>query len=151
MPTVYDVQADIFIKRLAMYLKEKFPELTPPPWAQFVKTSSHKERPPQNPDWWYIRSASLLRKIYMKGPIGVSRLRLEYGGRKRRDSSPEHFRKGGGSIIRKIIQQLETAKLVETVGKRGRIITPEGKGLLDSFATRLKRELEKGKPKLKKY
>jgi small subunit ribosomal protein S19e len=28
-----------------------------------------------NPDWWFVRAASMLRKLYLRGPIGVSRMR----------------------------------------------------------------------------
>nr|MBC8462842.1 40S ribosomal protein S19 [Candidatus Bathyarchaeota archaeon] len=79
MTTAYDVPADVLINRLSGYMKENIREIQPADWAGYVKTGSHVERVPQNPDWWYVRSASVLRKLYMKGPVGVSRLRKEYG------------------------------------------------------------------------
>ena len=87
----------------------------------------------------------------MKGPIGVSRLRREYGGRVDRGVRPEHSRKGGGNIIRKALQQLEEAGLVEKLGNRGRVVSPRGRSLLDKLATEIKRELEKEIPELAKY
>ena len=151
MTTVYDVPADILIDRLSKYLKENVREVRPPEWAAYVKTGSHVERAPHNPDWWYIRAASILRKLYIKGPIGVSRLRKLYGGRKRRGVKPAHFRRAGGSIIRHILQQLEEAGLAEKDGNRGRILTPKGRSLLDAMAARIKRELEREIPELKAY
>ncbi len=156
MPTPYDVPADLLIKRLARYLKEEVDEVRPPEWALFVKTGSHVQRPPQDPDWWYVRCASLLRKLYMRGPIGVERLRSMYGGRKDMGHRPEHHRKAGGSIIRKALQQLEAAGLVEKALDRqghvvGRVLTPKGRSLLDRIATEVKRELEKLMPELRKY
>ena len=151
MPTPYDVPPAILIERLAKYLKDNVDAVRPPEWALYVKTGVHKERPPQNSDWWYIRCASLLRKVYVKGPIGVEHLRAEYGGRKDRGVKPEHTRKGSGAIIRKALQQLEEAGLVETVKGEGRIVTPEGRSLLDSLSTEIKRELEKNIPELRKY
>ncbi|MCD6479337.1 30S ribosomal protein S19e [Candidatus Bathyarchaeota archaeon] len=151
MTTVYDVPADILIDRLSKYLKENVREVRPPEWAAYVKTGSHVERAPHNPDWWYVRAASILRKLYIKGPIGVSRLRKLYGGRKRRGVKPAHFRKAGGSIIRHILQQLEEAGLAEKDGNRGRILTPKGRSLLDAMAARIKRELEREIPELKAY
>ncbi|HII79102.1 MAG TPA: 40S ribosomal protein S19, partial [Methanosarcina sp.] len=50
--------------------------------AKNVKTGVHKELPPINDDWWYIRCAAVLRKIYTDGPIGTERLRSVYGGKK---------------------------------------------------------------------
>ncbi len=151
MTTVYDVPADILIDRLSKYLKENVREIRPPEWAAYVKTGSHVERAPHNPDWWYIRAASILRKLYIKGPIGVSRLRKLYGGRKRRGVKPAHFRKAGGSIIRHILQQLEEAGLAEKDGNKGRVLTPKGRSLLDAMAARIKRELEREIPELKAY
>ncbi|MDH4221569.1 MAG: 40S ribosomal protein S19, partial [Candidatus Bathyarchaeota archaeon] len=107
MPTPYDVPPPALIDRLARYLREEVDAIVPPTWASFVKTGSHARRPPQNPDWWFTRCASLLRKIYVKGPIGIERLRSEYGGRIDEGVRPEHARKGGGAIIRKALQQLQ--------------------------------------------
>ncbi|MEM3715824.1 MAG: 30S ribosomal protein S19e [Candidatus Bathyarchaeia archaeon] len=151
MPTPFDVPSSTLISRLAKYLKDNVDAIEPPEWAPYVKTGVHAERAPQNPDWWYVRCASLLRKIYVKGPIGVERLRSEYGGRKRRGTRPEHARKGGGAIIRKALQQLEKAGLIETIKGKGRVVTPEGRSLLDSLSAEIKREMEKVNPALSKY
>jgi len=107
----------------------------PPEWAKFVKTSVARERVPQQDDWWYIRAASILRKIYLKGPIGVARLSKFYGGRKNRGYKPESFRRGSRKIIRTILQQFEAKGLIkQTDGKRkGRIITETGMKYLDEF------------------
>lgn len=151
MPTPYDVPANLLIQRLAEYLKDEVDQITPPSWASIVKTGSHAERPPQNADWWYIRCASILRKVYLHGPIGIQRLRAEYGGRKDRGVKPEHTRKGSGAILRKALQQLEEAKLVETQHRRGRTVTKRGRSLLDRLSTEIKKELEKQLPELKRY
>ncbi len=129
-----DVPPDVLIKRLSNELKE-IPEIQPPEWAKFVKLGVHKEYPPENPDWWYVRAASVLRKIYLNGPIGVQRLRLEYGGLRNRGVKPEHFFRGSGNIIRKILQQLEKAELVEKdQSNKGRKITPKGTAFIDHVA-----------------
>jgi len=151
LPTPYDIPASIFIEKLAKYLKENKDEITPPAWASLVKTGSHVKRPPQDPDWWFARCASLLRKIYMKGPIGVERLRSDYGGRVDRGVMPEHARKGGGATLRKALQQLEAAGLVEPLRNRGRVVTREGRRILDHLSAEIKRDLEKKLPELKKY
>ncbi|NIW09774.1 MAG: 30S ribosomal protein S19e [Gammaproteobacteria bacterium] len=151
MPTPYDVPANLLVQRLAYYLKDEVDQITPLPWVSVVKTSSHAQRPPQNADWWFTRCASVLRKVYLKGPIGIQRLRAEYGGRKDRGVRPEHTRKGSGTIVRKALQQLEEAKLVESLGNRGRIVTKQGRSLLDRLSTEIKKELEKQLPELKKY
>jgi small subunit ribosomal protein S19e len=144
LPTPFEVPAGLLIDRLAKYVKEEVGEVSPPHWALTAKTGAHAEHPPKDPDWWYIRCASLLRKLYIKGPIGVSRLRSEYGGRKRRGRRAERAAKGGGSAIREPLQQLEAAGLVEKVGRDGRRLTGEGRSLLDRMAAQILKELRKG-------
>jgi small subunit ribosomal protein S19e len=151
MTTAYDVPADVLIGKLSGYIKENIKEVTAPEWAAHVKTGSHVERVPQVPDWWYVRTASLLRKLYMEGPIGVQRLRKEYGGRKRKGDAPAHHRKAGGSIIRTSLQQLEKAGLVDKIEKSGRVVSKKGRSLLDAMSTQIKKDLDREKPELKAY
>ena len=151
MTTAYDVPADVLIDRLSGYLKENIREIQPPEWSGYVKTGSQAERVPQNPDWWYVRSASILRKIYMNGPVGVSRLRKEYGGRKRRGVRPAHFAKAGGNIIRTVLQQLEQAGLSQKDGIKGRVVSGKGRSLLDAMSTQIKRDLDRERPELQNY
>jgi len=150
LPTPYDVPAPVMIDKLANYLRNNVDEVKPPEWALYVKTGAHTERSPYDPAWWFTRCASLLRKIYVKGPMGIQRLRSEYGGRKDRGTRPEHSRRGGGAIVRKALQQLEAAGLVET-SKRGRVITKKGRQLLDMLATETRKDMEKEHPDLKRY
>jgi small subunit ribosomal protein S19e len=151
LPTPYDVPPSVLIERLAQHLKEEVDPIIPPSWATFAKTGIHTQRPPRNPDWWFIRCSSLLRKIYTKGPIGIEKLRAEYGGRIDRGAKPEHARKGSGAIIRTALQQLQTAELVKPLKNEGRVVTSKGRQLLDRLATEIKKELEKTQPELKKY
>lgn len=139
MTTMYDVDAQELVSKTAEELK-KIPEIKSPAWAPFVKTGMHKERPPVKDDWWYMRTASVLRMIYRLGPVGVSKLRTKYGGKKNRGVKKEHFFKGSGSILRKSLQQLEKAGFVKFAEKgvhKGRIITPKGRSFLDKIAIRI--------------
>ena len=142
MTNVYDVPADSLIQRVSEKLKEEYKEVKPPSWAPFVKTSAHKERAPEDPQWWFKRCASILRKVYLNGPVGVSRLRTAYGGSKDRGRKPEHSYKGSGAIIRNALKQLEAAGLIEKV-ELGRVISPKGKSLLDKVAHEIYLELKK--------
>ncbi|GBF36198.1 30S ribosomal protein S19e [Methanofervidicoccus abyssi] len=138
MTTVYDVPPSKLIEKVAKKLKEM--NIDRPEWVDFVKTGAHKERRPHDPDWWYIRCASILRKIYINGPVGVERLRTAYGGRKNRGHKPERFVKASGNIIRKALQALERLDLV-TKTKEGRVITPKGQSLLDNTAKEVMDEI----------
>ncbi len=132
MTTVFDVPPDHIIRRVAEELKKK-KEIVPPAWAAFAKTGVHKEMPPEDPDWWFIRAAAVLRRVYVDGPLGVERMRSFYGGNKNRGSKPNAFRKGSGSILRKSLQQLEAAGLV-IHDKTGRRVSPAGMSFLDNLS-----------------
>ncbi len=149
MPTVFDVPPDILIERVAEKLKE-MDEFNPPEWANYVKTGVHKERSPEQPDWWYFRVAAIFRKVYTDGPVGIERLRTAYGGRKNRGVKPEKFRKGSGSIVRKALQQLEKAGFVEKTDE-GRVVSAKGRSFLDKISAEIKKELEKEIPAIAKY
>ena len=149
--TPNDVPASKFIEKVAKYLKENVDAVTPPAWATVVKTGSHVQQQPQDPSWWYVRCASILRKIYVHGPIGIEKLRAHYGGRKSSGVKPHHASKSGGSTIRKVLQQLETAGYIETAKARGRKMTPTGRKLLKELAEELGKDLAKELPELEKY
>ncbi|MFW9782748.1 MAG: 40S ribosomal protein S19 [Candidatus Heimdallarchaeota archaeon] len=132
--SIYVVQPEKLIEVLATKLRE-FPEISPPQGLEFWKTAFYKELAPSDSEsFWYIRCASLLRKIKKYGPIGVNKLRKFYGGKNRKGSGLHHSSRGSGKIIRVALQQLENAKLVEMKEKNGRILSPEGTSLLERTA-----------------
>ena len=142
MVSIKEVPSQKLVEALAKELeKQKVIEF--PEWAKYVKTGCHKERPPEQLNWWYLRAASILRRVALNGPVGVERLRSYYGGRKNLGHQPSHFRKAGGKIIRTILQQLESAGLIEQVKegkKKGRVITPKGQKFIDNV---IKKVIEK--------
>jgi small subunit ribosomal protein S19e len=153
MTTSFDVDKNTLIERVAVELK-KNNNIKAPEWATWVKTGVHKERPPMDHDWWFSRAAAVLVRINEVGPIGVSKLRTKYGGKKRRGHKPPHSMKGSGNIIRKVLQQLEKAGLIKQTdikGRKGRVIMPAGRSLLDKTATdiygRSPKKAERAEPK----
>ena len=149
MPTIYDVPSNELIIEIAKQLKE-MPEIEAPEWALYIKTGQHRERPPQDPDWWYVRAASVLRAVKIKGPIGVSKLRKKYGGRKNRGHKPDATRLASGNIIRKVLQQLEKAGLIRQAEKgvhKGRVTTPKGVSLIDKTAGTMYKPYVQASPK----
>lgn len=149
MTTVYDVPPANFIDAVAQELKAS-EKIDPPKWASYAKTGVHKELPPIDPDWWYVRCASVLRRLYIDGPVGVSRLRTYYGGRYHKTTAGDSFVKGSGSVIRESLQQLETVGYVKQV-RDGRQITPTGQSFLDNIAHQVKLEVQKTIPGLERY
>ncbi|MHA1722490.1 MAG: 30S ribosomal protein S19e [Candidatus Baldrarchaeia archaeon] len=143
MITAYDVPPSKLINKLAEKIRE-LKDLEPPDWASFVKTGIHRERIPENNDWWYYRAASILYQVYIRGPIGTGFLRKKYGGRSKNKPRPEHKVFAGGKIIRTILQQLEAAGLVVKTVK-GRKISPRGQSFLDKLAQEIIKEIQKSK------
>ena len=123
-----------YIPALADALK-KIESFSVPEWANYVKSGASRERPPASEDFWFTRAASILRQLYIKGVVGVNKLRTRYGSRKDRGGKPDKFKKAGGKIIRVILQQAEEAGLVEKVTKSqyGRRLTQQGRDFLDSI------------------
>lgn len=133
MVTVYDVPAEKLILKTAEKLKS-VQAIAPPEWAEYVKTGRHTERAPSQDDWWFTRAASILRKIYVKGPMGSSRLAAEYGGFADRGAKPNRAVKGSRNIARKCMMQLEKAGFLVSKDKEGRGISAAGMSLLDNAA-----------------
>jgi len=145
-----DVPTSALLPRLASELKSRN-AVSPPPWAAFAKTGVHKQRAPVDPEWWYLRSASVLRKVYLKRTIGVARLSAEYGGKRDRGSAPYHARQGSRAVVREIVQQLEKAGLVHAYKTQGRRVTASGQKLLDGVSRDLLKEIAGRRPELAKY
>ena len=138
---IYNKEPHTIIKKTAEELKKgKLVDM--PGWAKFVKTGRSKERHPFDKDWWYIRSASILRKLCINiKPIGVNRLRKVYGGKKNRGYKPDKPYKGSGKIIRVILQQLEKSGLIKKDERgihKGRVLSSEGQKFLNKISKEVK-------------
>ena len=138
--SIYIVEPGTLIQALAIKLKE-YGEIKPPEGSEFWKTAFFKELAPDDSDnFWYIRCGSLLRKINKFGPIGVNRLRKRYGGKNKKTAGLRHSAKGSGKIIRVALQQLENANLINKTEKDGRILSKEGRSLIERTAYSLLRK-----------
>jgi small subunit ribosomal protein S19e len=150
MPTPYEVPANLLIPKVAEHLKKEG-KILPPEWSKYVKTGVHREKSPVNPDWWFERVAAVLRKVYIKGPIGSSRLAAEFGGRIDRGAKPYRARKGSRSIARHSLRQLEEAGYLAKQNRKGRIISPSGRSMLDTISRDILKDLAKTNTDLGKY
>ncbi|KAL4317507.1 hypothetical protein AHAS_Ahas15G0392000 [Arachis hypogaea] len=107
--------------------------------TNLVKTARFKELAPYNPDWYFVRAvfnepcpishrllvflevgtrskvlrASMARKIYLRGGVGVGAFKRIYGGSQRNGSCPPHFCESSGAIARHILQPLESMTVIE--------------------------------------
>jgi len=164
MTTFRDIPADILIPALAGHLSS-MDGITTPEWASVVKTGVHRERPPEQENWWAVRSAAILRKVAREGPIGATHLAQAFGGKVNRNSAPNRAGQGSRKVVRTCLIQLEESGLIEKVVEKeikniddenqiiykGRVITPAGHKLLDEVARETRSTAEESYPELKDY
>jgi len=142
---VKDVKQQYFILRLGHYLRKtkrievmdkdhKLPE-----WVDHAKTGCFKELAPINKHWLYHRMASVMRRVYMRHPVGVGGLARRYGGlNKRRGVRPNKTGVGAQKNIRYVLQAAEKNGWMRKAEK-GRVFTREGLNFMEEFAGRIPR------------
>ncbi|MHB8603672.1 MAG: 30S ribosomal protein S19e [Thermoplasmatota archaeon] len=150
MTTVHDVPAELLLANVAEKLQSRA-GIKAPEWAPYAKTGIHREKAPANADWWPLRAGAVLRKVYLLGPIGTERLRAEFGGSRDRGAAPNRAKKGSGSVVREMLQQLEAEGLVVNVKGEGRKVTPQGQKLLDNASYEVKQKIVAEIPAIAKY
>lgn len=112
-------------------------KLKVPEQMDIIKTAKFKELSPNDPDWFYVRCASILRHLYHRNPAGVGSITKIYGGRKRNGVHPSHFCRSADGNARKALQALEHARLVEKHPDGGRKLTSTGQRDLDRIANQI--------------
>lgn len=152
MTSLYDAPPEEVLEALMEKFEDE-PAIEEPEWFPYVKSGSDRELPPEQDDFWLRRTASLLRKVAIDGPVGIGSLETEYGsgkqGSNRYRVRPRKQSTGSGNIIRTSLQQLEEAGYVERAEGEGRKVTPEGHSLLDDTAQEVIESLDD--PALERY
>ncbi|GMT01877.1 hypothetical protein PENTCL1PPCAC_24051, partial [Pristionchus entomophagus] len=136
--SVKDVDQDEVVKRIAHFLKQTG-KVKVPEWSDLVKLGVTKDMAPVNPDWYYIRAASLARRLYIRSPVGVNTFRNIYGSKLRRGVQPNSYAKASGCVIRKALKSLEALKWVDkSEDGKGRILSKQGRKDLDRISADLR-------------
>ena len=131
--TVRDVNTYKWVKAMANNFKKEG-KIFVPSCIEFMKTGSGKERAPQNPDWYYLRCAAVLRKVYLRPGVGMGALASYFGNNKNNGSMPEHHRIGYKGLIHWAFRSLEGLGLVSKGKEQGRVITKDGRKRSDTIA-----------------
>ncbi|MEM3670314.1 MAG: 40S ribosomal protein S19 [Thermoprotei archaeon] len=145
------VDHNVFSVRLADRLKNTYPQINQPEWARFVKTCPARIEVPKNPEWWYVRAASIMRKLALNGGMTIRDFEVAYGGKRSSGRRPEKFVPAAGGHLRRILKQLESAGLVESQKGSGRTLTAQGVALIRKVADELVAEQLKRNPALTIY
>ena len=80
--------------------------------AYFIKTGFSREISPHDEDWFFVRTAALARKLYLRPGLGVKNLQHIYGKKVRRGVAKSHHAKGSGKILRYALNQLLDANIL---------------------------------------
>ena len=121
-------------------------------WAGYVKTACYKDLAPYDPDWLYIRAASVAYQLYIRRKVGISALKSHYGGKQRRGARPPQHHQAAGKVIRYCLKQLEDAGLVGVVKYQsddgseqtaGKTLTSKGTTDMDRIASQIVKEKKK--------
>ena len=108
---------------IAAHLKQEG-KLNVPAWVGDVKTSSYKVYVPDNEDWFYVRAASIMRRL-CKRTAGIGSLTKVYGGKTRKMVKPAISTRASKNPNRKAVQALEALGWLK-MGTKGRVPTAEG-------------------------
>jgi small subunit ribosomal protein S19e len=107
---------------------------------------------PLDPDWLYVRAASVAYQLYIRGKVGVNTLRKHYGGKQRNGTCTEHSRLATGKCIRYCLIELEKAQLVGSLSYEdksgsatvnGKALTKKGTTDMDRIASQIVKEQKK--------
>lgn len=116
------------VNALSILLKQEISVSDIPEWFNYTKTGCNVERLPLDPDWYYVRMASIVI-LLIHNPRSTQKLRNRYGSMKNRGSKPDRWFKAGGSIIRHMLQILEKYEFL-SIHKKGRYTNDKGKNLV---------------------
>ncbi|XP_027697363.1 40S ribosomal protein S19-like [Vombatus ursinus] len=127
---VKDVNQQEFIQALAAFLK-KSGKLKVPEWVDTATLAKHKKPAPYNENWFYTWAASTAYHLYLRGGAGLGSMTKIYGGHQCNGVTPSHFSRGSKSVARRVLQALDSLKMVEKDQDGGQKLTPQGQRDLD--------------------
>ncbi|CAJ1016228.1 putative Ribosomal protein S19e [Leishmania utingensis] len=131
--TLKDVSAWRWIKTAARHFKQEG-KIFVPNCTELIKSSHGRERAPQNPDWYYVRCAAVLRAIYLRPGVGYGGLSKRFGNKKNYGSRPEHTVNSSTGPLHWACKSLTKLGLVEPGAQSGQRLTRKGHKFADSLA-----------------
>ena len=132
---VKDVDAGKWIKGFAGHLKTQG-SLEVPEFVDYAKTSAAKVLAPLDPDWYYVKAAAVLRRVYLRPFTGIGGLRKVFGSVYGK-SRPLHFKRAAGGVLRHVLQSLEKLNLLTKSDDGGRVITKAARRDCDRVAMKV--------------
>ncbi|OAG31315.1 small subunit ribosomal protein S19e [Nematocida displodere] len=133
-----------FIATLSKALEDE-KKITPPADTAHIKTGHGRQIAPEEENWYFVRTASILRKLYIeeltnpeksRHGFGTMWFARVYGGAKNNGHKPSHVVSGSKSLVRRILQSLEGLKFVSQIPNGGRKLTATGLSYLGEVANK---------------
>ncbi|KAG8345724.1 putative Ribosomal protein S19e [Trypanosoma vivax] len=134
--TLRDVNAWRWVKVCSQHFKREG-KIMVPNCAEIVKSSHGRERAPQNPDWYYIRCAAVLRAVYMRPGVGYGGLSKRFASKKNRGSRPEITTRASKGLLHWCCKSLVKLGLIEKCEESGHCITRQGRKVADTIAYKI--------------
>merc|ERR1719348_148120 len=150
---MFDTPSNKLISEIATYLEQN-DKLTLPKYVDIMKTSSGKENSPQQKNWYYTRTASILRKIAINTEsdldysvderkpkmhkaftqeknLTVTKLSSMYGCKKNRGCRPGKKVRSYRSLIVMILKDLEKLNYINN--EKNLTLTNDGQSFIKSM------------------
>ncbi len=105
MEQVYRVKATPLIEAIKETLKTKNEIELPINW-DLIKTSHGKEFSPEDPNWFYVRMASIVRTVMCKGTVSLKTLARKHSCRKNSGVRPSRYAKASDFVNESAVEQL---------------------------------------------
>ena len=87
-------------------------------------------------DWYYVRAASIARKLFLMPGMGTGALAHWYGKTTAHTNRPQKHHIASRGVIRHVLIQLEKLGLVEKMKKGGRKLSKMGVKELSTVCAR---------------
>eukprot|EP00768_Dysnectes_brevis_P000457 gnl/Dysnectes_brevis/109_a130_11433.p1 GENE.gnl/Dysnectes_brevis/109_a130_11433~~gnl/Dysnectes_brevis/109_a130_11433.p1 ORF type:complete len:144 (+),score=31.29 gnl/Dysnectes_brevis/109_a130_11433:33-464(+) len=132
-----DVPAELFVDAFAAQLKSEG-AFKQPAYTEYAKTGACRDRVPESDDWYFVRAAAVLRRLYVRRNVGVGAFTKVFGTAYTTKCAPQHFKRSSSKVIRNILQQYEALGYVtQPRNGSGRVMTRKGQKIVDQFSKSL--------------
>lgn len=138
MEQVYRVKATPLIEAIKETLKAKT-DITLPENSDLIKTSHGKEFSPEDPNWFFVRMASIVRTVMCKGSVSLKTLGRKHSCRKNGGVRPSRHARASSFVNESAVEQLVKIGWFNFQSKKD-ILTAPAKEILGEIIEKISHE-----------
>ncbi|KAI5148369.1 small subunit ribosomal protein S19e [Enteropsectra breve] len=135
MDSVFRVQPKPLINAIVDTLKSNG-NISLPENHDIIKTGHGKQYSPENPDWYYVRMAAIVRQAMRFGTVSRKGLAHRYGIRKNRGVRPTKFARASDFVNHSAIEELKKIGWFNFDNEEN-ILTKEAKDILGEIVDKI--------------